>query len=218
VNSSARLFLFCGYVLLILGSIWMAVFDKGTIVLWLNAHYSTFGNYFFAYTTYLGDGLMVAIVAVLMLGFRYDWFGIVATMGIMQLLVIQGLKKFAFGPMERPAAFFENFRPPLIYVEGVDVHKLFTMPSGHTATAFSIAFILVLIFKPGKVTTIGIFLTACLIGASRIYLAQHFLMDTLVGGFLGVLMAFIAFRLFEYLKSKNPEAAFFNKSLRSFKD
>jgi len=207
----------CSYVLLIAGSIWMVMLAKGTMVLWFNAHYSTFWNIFFSYATYLGDGLVIAIFALIMLGFRYDWFGMVASMGLLQLIVIQGLKKFVFGPVERPAAFFENAMPPLNFVEGVDIHKLFAIPSGHTASAFSIAFILVLIFRPGKIATVGIFLAACLIGGSRIYLAQHFLVDTLIGAVLGMGIAFIAFWTFEYLRLKNPEAAFFNKSLRSLK-
>jgi len=217
VNSSSRLFLICSYVLLIAGSAWMFMIPKGTMVLWFNSHYTTFGNYFFSHATYLGDGLVIAIIALVMLGFRYSWFGMIASMGLLQLLVVQGLKRFVFGPVERPAAFFENALPPLNFVDGVDIHQLFALPSGHTATAFSVAFILVLIFNPGKPWTIGLFTIASVVGVSRIYLAQHFLMDTLIGCVLGMLIAYISYRVFEYFKSKNPDSPFFTRSLRSIK-
>jgi len=218
VNSSGRLFLTFSYVLLISGSIWMVMLPKGTMVLWLNAHYTDFLNIFFTYFTYLGDGILIGILILVLLAFRFSWSGMMTFMGLLQLLVVQGLKKFVFGPMERPASFFENALPPLNIVEGVDVHHLFTMPSGHTTTAFSIAFILVLIFNPGAKWTTTLFVSATLVGLSRIYLAQHFLIDSLVGCVLGMLLAFTTFKVFEMLRNKNPESGFFNRSLRSSKN
>ena len=187
---------------------------KGTMVLWFNTYYADFPNLFFSMITYLGDGLVIPLVAVVMLWFRYSFFGTVAFMGITQLLVVQGLKRYVFGPIERPAAYFSDAMPPLNFVEGVDIHNLFAMPSGHTATAFSVAFILVLLLKPGKFVTILLFLLASLVGLSRIYLAQHFLVDTLIGCAIGLLLAYGSYFVFMKLEKRYPGAGFFTKSLK----
>lgn len=187
------------------------------MVLWFNSHYTDTWNAFFKYVTYLGDGVLVAIVAVAFLWVRYAASATVAFLGLLQLVVVQGLKRFAFGATERPAAFFEDAMPPLEFVDGVNIHHLFTMPSGHTATAFSMAFIIVLLIKPGKLVSISLFLLATLVGLSRVYLAQHFLVDTLVGAALGLILAYIAYQVFEKWRLKNPDTKFFSASIRSLR-
>jgi membrane-associated phospholipid phosphatase len=192
----------------------IASYPKGFLVLWFNDHYSIFWKIFFKYLTYLGDGAIVGLLALVLLFVRYYWFAVVALMGLMQLVVVQGLKNFIFGATPRPAAFFENYEPPLQFVEGVNIHHLFSIPSGHTTTAFSVAFILILLLNTGKLTTVLLFILALLTGLSRIYLAQHFLADVLLGALIGTLMARIAYWVGEHFRNKNPDAPFFQKSLK----
>ena len=179
------------------------------MVLWLNAHYTDSFNLFFSKITYLGDGILVAIVAIALLWSRYSHFAIVVFLGLLQLIVVQGLKRVVFASMERPAAYFSDAMPPLNFVEGVNIHQLNTLPSGHTATAFSIAFILVLLLKPNRWIASLLFLLATLVGLSRIYLAQHFLFDTLVGCAIGLGLAYVSYFLFTKLERRYPSAGFF---------
>jgi membrane-associated phospholipid phosphatase len=63
-----------------------------------------------------------------------------------------------------------------------------SFPSGHTTSAFALFFSLALIMRrPGW--DAACFALAALVALSRVYLAQHFLADTLAGAGLGVATA-----------------------------
>lgn len=64
--------------------------------------------------------------------------------------------------------------------------KSFSFPSGHTASSFTAAWILL---KANKKMGIAGFCLAVLIGFSRIYLYVHFPTDVLAGAVLGVMCA-----------------------------
>ena len=68
----------------------------------------------------------------------------------------------------------------------------FSFPSGHTMTAFSVVVPLSL-FYPSLEP--GLLFCAISIALSRILLGLHFLSDVLVGGALGALIGYIAYRL-----------------------
>jgi membrane-associated phospholipid phosphatase len=84
----------------------------------------------------------------------------------------------------------------------------FSFPSGHTATAFSMFFLLALIYNKK-----GVGLVCCLLaiiaGFSRMYLLQHFLLDVLAGSILGVAITY-----FLVLKINFLNQPFFQKSLK----
>lgn len=98
----------------------------------------------------------------------------------------------------RPRIYFE----PGTYhsfIEGVTLSGSSGFPSGHTATAFAMATVLVLIIK-NKKWQLPIFVVTLLIGYSRIYLAHHFLIDVVAGAVLGLSSGVLAF----YLPRKKP--------------
>jgi membrane-associated phospholipid phosphatase len=106
-------------------------------------------------------------------------------------LAAQIIKNLVNSP--RPKLYFEagtylNF----IYVVTVTGNSSF--PSGHTATAFAIATVFVLMMK-NKNWQLLILMAAVLVGYSRIYLAEHFLLDVIVGAFLGSISGMLAFYL-----------------------
>lgn len=82
---------------------------------------------------------------------------------------------------QQPGLFFEAGR--YLSAEGsVSLHT--GLPSGHTAIAFAIATVLIIMQK-NKKWQLPILAAAILVGYSRIYLAQHFLLDILIGAFTG---------------------------------
>lgn len=76
------------------------------------------------------------------------------------------------------------------FVEGVTLHSLNSFPSGHTTSAFALAAILGFAAK-NKNYSILFLLIAAMVGYSRIYLGQHFMVDILAGSIIGVLSAII---------------------------
>jgi membrane-associated phospholipid phosphatase len=66
-----------------------------------------------------------------------------------------------------------------------------SFPSGHTASAFALATILSFSVKDNSLKSIGLLLGACIVGFSRTYLSQHFLVDVTVGSAIGVVSAYI---------------------------
>ncbi len=69
----------------------------------------------------------------------------------------------------------------------------YSFPSGHTASAFSIALVGARFFPA---FAIGFYIYAVLIGISRLYLAVHFPTDVFVGALVGSLMTFISLSSF----------------------
>ena len=84
-------------------------------------------------------------------------------------------------------------------VEGVDIHSYHSFPSGHTATAFLAAALLIVTIKNKTLSVLAI-LVACMVGISRVYLLQHFLIDIYFGSIVG-----IASVLIFYLPSQRIE-------------
>ncbi len=109
---------------------------------------------------------------------------------------------------ERPVAYFLKKNRTLFFVEGVEVHRFNTFPSGHTLTAFSILFLAVLAFPkmkwPGQLI---LFAAAALCGISRVVLVQHWPLDVAGGAVLGMLAAITAYRILDLLPFSNSRSA-----------
>lgn len=102
----------------------------------------------------------------------------------------------------------DNFRPywelkrVFHQVEGVEIKKLFSMPSGHTNMAFLI-FLSLCFFTKNNWLHLIFLLCAILVAVSRMYLYQHFFVDTVVGSVFavvittGVYLFFVKKKLFE---------------------
>ena len=76
-------------------------------------------------------------------------------------------------------------------VPGVEQVLTLSFPSGHTVTAFALTFFVastVLSFKTGWWFCI----LAILVGFSRIYLGQHYMIDVYVGSMIGIFITSIA--------------------------
>ena len=111
--------------------------------------------------------------------------------------------------MERPVAFFDE-SIHLNFVDGVDVHSSNTFPSGHTATAFALfALLYIALNNRSIIISTSLFILAFLVGLSRVYLLQHFIVDAYFGAILGVLS--VALGLFFM------HVFFNNKKLDTFK-
>ena len=74
-------------------------------------------------------------------------------------------------------------------VEGIELHIKYSFPSGHTASAFCILISMCFLLNNNfySFLMVGV---AFIIGFSRIYLSQHFLIDVIIGAIIGSLIPF----------------------------
>jgi membrane-associated phospholipid phosphatase len=208
-----NLFFFIPYLaFLVLGIFEITMLKKGDTLLWINKLHKPYLDTFFYYTTMVGDGVLYAVVIVPLVLYRvrYGFIGVIAfaSTGIVTQIVKRILA------MPRPKAYF----PPstvLHYVPGLSIYMTNSMPSGHSATSFSM-FLLLSILTPFKPLGSLYFVCALLVALSRIYLVEHFFVDTYVGSLIGVICTILTFLLVtKYLKpaSKWAEYSVYGKRM-----
>ncbi len=182
------------YALLILLLLSLLI-TKGNDVLLINGNHNDFTDIFFSFITNLGDGIIFLpiILGLLFIRFYYSLVGIAIWVSHGMFCALA--KRVLFASAKRPKAILDNSL--LYFVPNVDVHSAYSFPSGHTATIFGLAVFLSLLIK-NRVVSILLLTIAVLVGYSRIYLLQHFLMDVVAGAFIGSGIAFLCWHLFEH--------------------
>ncbi|WP_296623454.1 phosphatase PAP2 family protein [Marivirga sp.] len=191
---------FLMYVLYFLTALILVLFlDKGTFLFWLNQRHNPFGDVFFSYVTFLGEWHIFVIAGIILLLYRLYYAILLTLTGIIHFFIVQFLKIVVF-EASRPALKFKESLTSFNLIEGVDLHTYYSMPSGHTASAFALATILILLTK-NKLLQVIYMLLAILVAVSRVYLFQHFMVDTLVGSIVGIL---VSGTIWWYLSFKNP--------------
>jgi membrane-associated phospholipid phosphatase len=104
--------------------------------------------------------------------------------------LIQFLKHFVFSGALRPLAYFAHAGIKWHIVPGLLISEYNSMPSGHTGAAFFMFFWLAVLLKRFHWGIIAGIL-AVGVAYSRVYLFQHFPVDTLVGAFLGTSSSYL---------------------------
>ncbi|SMG14668.1 PAP2 superfamily protein [Marivirga sericea] len=208
---------FLMYVLYFLTALAVVLFlEKGTFLLWLNERHNPFGDVFFSYVTLLGEWHIFVIAGVLVLLYRIYYAILLTLTGLIHLAIVQFLKIIVF-EAHRPALKYEESLSSFNLVEGVELSTFYSMPSGHSASAFALATILILLTK-NKLLQVFLMLLAILVAVSRVYLFQHFMVDTIVGASLGLLVSgtiwwYFSFKNQSLLYNINPlhKGLIFNK-------
>jgi len=175
------------------GGLLLVSTTHGDLVLWLNDHHTAFGDFFFKYSTHLGDGFLLAIVALIYLFINYHKFFTFLIAIAFQTVFVHVFKQWLFAGEPRPKLFFQD-TASLNFVEGVAVRSYDSFPSGHTASAFTLAFFLILVSKSTGVRLV-IFFTAILVGISRMYILQHFARDVYFGSLFGIISVVLAYMI-----------------------
>jgi len=142
------------------------------------------------------------IIFVIILGLFTEkrmFLSIVIAMCISGLLIYV-FKHQLFADFNRPFYWLNGTHTPFHHVQGIRLHSNNSFPSGHTLAAFSTLALIGFVSKNGWVQFL-LFLLACLSGYSRVYVAQHYLMDVYAGALIGFTVAlscyYIVHRLFK---------------------
>ncbi len=179
-------------IIWLVSGIFLWIYGKITIQVYLNHFYSGFFDVFFKYWTELGSGwVALGLIVFILVLVNLRWSLLLTIVNVTTGLIVQGLKNFVFDDVLRPASILKD----LHLVQGVAMHYYNSFPSGHTVTAFALFFAIACLLKI-KTAKWFFFIVAILIGYSRIYLSQHFLPDVLVGSMIGTILFLLILWLF----------------------
>lgn len=111
---------------------------------------------------------------------------------IMSTMIIQFLKLLVFKDALRPLAYFKGQSRSWHIVQDLLISEYNSMPSGHTSAAWLMCFWMSVVFE-SRMFTLLLILYASLVGYSRVYLFQHFPIDTALGAFVGTGISFLVY-------------------------
>ncbi len=202
--------------ILLVAAAWLALLiPKGELEWIINQNHTPAMDFLFKYLTWLGDGIVMAFLIIGLLFYNYRLTVLASFSAILQAIFISLFKRWLFAGLERPLAFFDHDQA-LNFVEGVDVHTTNSFPSGHTTTAFALFALLFIIINKNDILIAGMLLLgAVLVGFSRVYLLQHFVIDVYFGALFGILSVIIALFLMEKIFSSQMLTEMKNNSLRT---
>ncbi|HOM63332.1 MAG TPA: phosphatase PAP2 family protein [Dysgonamonadaceae bacterium] len=129
-----------------------------------------------------------------------------AILTLVLFLLVFGISDFVSSSIFKP--LFHRFRPTHYpgfeqYIDIVRNYRggMYGFVSGHACTSFGIATFISLLFR-NKWVTITSILWASINSYSRIYLGVHFISDIVFGAIVGVLIAFLFFELYKWVRLK----------------
>lgn len=164
--------------------------DEKSVFLLLNIEHNRFLDLTFNFLTTAGDGSYLFLGGCLGIilnkkNLKFKLIRLLAAYGT-SALIIQFFKNLIWPRAARPSIVFSEEQLQL--VEHVSLAGWKSFPSGHTATAFAVLFILSI--ESNLKTKIATAILALLIGYSRLYLNQHFMIDIAASAGIGVLTAY----------------------------
>jgi membrane-associated phospholipid phosphatase len=175
----------------IIGALLAVVIPYGEEIIFFNQLRVEPLNSIFRLITKGGEVWAYLAFGVPMLLFKPRYALIVAIVGFLSI-PIMFLLKDAIG-VDRPVTYFEkrSVLDEVVLVPEAYVNRGQTsFPSGHTMAGFALFSLLTLMLpkKHQKWGALWVFL-AILVGVSRIFLVQHFLVDVLAGALLGLFLS-----------------------------
>jgi membrane-associated phospholipid phosphatase len=192
----SNIYFLAGFILFFLtGLSYLLLTSKSASFLFLSSFHTHELDKFFIVYTNVGDGLFsIAAVVLLLLLRRFNMAWQVLAAYAISGLLAQLLKNLIYSP--RPKEYFK-MKEHIYLIDGITNTGSSSFPSGHTASIFALVTMLAFFGKDKKLCALYL-VPAILVGYSRIYLAQHFLLDVLSGSLIGVLTAFFVYYVFTY--------------------
>lgn len=196
---------FIPYLLfLLIGGIILIVYSKVDIALFINGYHCNAADFFFQYWTGIGLGYLV-IPVTLFLAFKSMRYAIMSLITFILTVSINNSIKF-WARLPRPEIVFQGMHKQIYYVPGVDIYSSNSFPSGHSAISFGLFCLLALTMQK-PLHKFLMFMIAFLVAYSRMYLAEHFLMDVYAASVIGIVCTLVTFTLVTNWKWLNKFAA-----------
>ena len=188
-----RLFFQSLLFLVIISTALLLFFGKAFGSIPLDAYHPFWLNVFFINYTFMGDGIFaICLVAIFLFYFKRKKESKAILLAFIFTEITVQLIKNGMN-VSKPCLFFEEGQT--LFDHGlISSSVYYSFPSGHTAIAFALATVLVLVIKKAA-WQLPILAAAVLLGYSRIYLAQHDLGNVLIAAVLGTLSGSVAVHL-----------------------
>lgn len=166
-----------------------------SLFVWLNGIGAVIPDALWIHVTNLGDASIALSLLILLYSFKREPGAAILVLAIVATMIIQGMK-----------AYFGVLRPPSVLPEGTfnligEAIRTHSFPSGHTATIFVCAGILMAQYRTIRVSCAAL-VVASVVGISRIMVGAHWPSDVLVGAVLGWVVGYWGYRLFASLPIK----------------
>jgi len=196
--NNRKLFLLSILSLVFAGILSLLLPGKSTAFIPLYANHPFWLNVFFVNYTFMGDGVFaICLIAVFIFYLKRKQQGIALLVGfLLSEFIVQLLKNI--DSFTGPTFFFEPGQY-LFITDTISVADHSSLVSGHTATAFAIVTVLILVVKNSN-WQLPLLATALLLGYSRIYLAQHHLPEIMIGAIVGTVSGITAVYVAYYFK------------------
>lgn len=161
----------------------------------INLNHTVFFDYFFLFITSTAEVVLPIIVLFYIIFKKRELIKPYAFSYAMSTLVVQVLKHLVFSSALRPISYFKSSLINWHLVEGLTINEFNSFPSGHTNAAWWMYFWLAFLL-PSNMLGFLMGLLAFGVAYSRVYLFQHFPIDTLFGAFFGFSSSMIAYYFF----------------------
>ena len=195
LSKNHRILFITYFQFLVLGILCLLFRNNLEISLFVNKINSPFLDFFFKYWTEFGSFALIGPIILLQCFLKYKYALITAASSLLGFLLVQFAKRFVWYDAPRPIVFLEKLQE-FHTVAGVIPHRSHSFPSGHTTGAFALFMALALINKR-PIYQMFFLISAILVGYSRMYLSEHFLVDVLVGSAIGTFSAALSYYLFK---------------------
>jgi membrane-associated phospholipid phosphatase len=185
-------------IMAIVLAVFIWIYGKNDSFLIINKSNHPAADYVFKYWTYLGDGIIWVPLVLYSLILKREYLVAILAALIISTILTHVMKRLVFPDELRPlGVLVDRVRT----VDGVEVHRAHSFPSGHTSTAFTMA--LLLAFRFARIfATIFFPLVAFFVGYSRVYLAQHFVTDVFAGMLIGIVSAYLSLLIYVAYRKK----------------
>jgi membrane-associated phospholipid phosphatase len=173
---------------------------KHQFFLLLNNDLGFLADNFFRFYTNVGDGIVWAVLLFVFIKFRKKYLPLLISAFIISTVLVQICKYLILPNEPRPIAAINDTE--LIHtVAAIKPHRISTFPSGHTAAAFCFFLIACVVIKKNWLLPVG-FISALLVGYSRVYLAQHFPFDVAAGMITAIISVCLAMLIQQWWSHK----------------
>ncbi|RYY38765.1 MAG: phosphatase PAP2 family protein [Chitinophagaceae bacterium] len=200
IYSQYRIAVIVCFILALAAGAMLLAYGKDGSFLLINGLHTPLLDRMMPFVTYLGDGLIYIPILLLTFFFRRDYIIAIIAGIVICFLFTHSLKWYLFPEVLRPFSL-EAKGIPIHKVPGVKMHENYSFPSGHTATAFTMALLLAALQRH-RAWVIALPFAALAVGFSRIYLAQHFLTDVTAGIVIGIVSSYLSLLLYRWVRTR----------------